>query len=589
MALISGRSARDIGIGLLATVGVVAILRLGGSERGGADRPGSAPQPPTPPAAELPTDAGPPVPRAMPGEISVLTLLGEMDDLARLARAANPTFVAGQAASTDRRSRRPDDAEGWFANDDFITETQANLVRVEAAPGGGKRYVLLDATGPGAVVRLWTATPAGTLRMYLDDDPRPVLEAKTAELLGGRVAPFAAPFAHVVARGYNLYFPFPYAKRCVITVDDIVSPDPFTGRPVAKVYYQIGYRTYPSSVAPRVRPAAAAEIVRARAEIARVGAVLRDGPTAAAAAGARVIPIADAVVTADRPVTVTLTASPGGARITELVVATDERAPDKLRATWLTMSFDGEETVRAPLVDFFGTGPGIAAYRSLAMTVGADGVFVCRFQMPFRNRAVISLSRQGPGGVRVDGRVTLIPAPFDDRTLLFHADWRPRALLPTRPFRDWHVGTLTGDGHLVGTVVNVENPPGSAWWGEGDEKIYVDGEVFPGWFGTGTEDYFGYAWSTVETFAHAFHAQTRAPRDGFGGLYSMNRFHILDPIPFTRSLRFDLEIWHWSSTTLALDATLFWYARPGGQDDFPRASTQSATSSAGAPGRPEAR
>ena len=54
----------------------------------------------------------------------------------------------------------------------------------------------------------------------------------------------------------------------------------------------------------------------------------------------------------------------------------------------------------------------------------------------------------------------------------------------------------------------------------------------------------------------------------------MNRFHILDPIPFTRSLRFDLEIWHWTDTTIAADALLYWYARPGARDDFPRAAPQ---------------
>ena len=32
------------------------------------------------------------------------------------------------------------------------------------------------------------------------------------------------------------------------------------------------------------------------------------------------------------------------------------------------------------------------------------------------------------------------------------------------------------------------------WWGEGDEKFFVDGEKFPSTFGTGSEDYFGYAW-----------------------------------------------------------------------------------------------
>ena len=103
----------------------------------------------------------------------------------------------------------------------------------------------------------------------------------------------------------------------------------------------------------------------------------------------------------------------------------------------------------------------------------------------------------------------------------------------------------------MGTLLNVENPPDAAWWGEGDEKIYVDGETFPSLFGTGTEDYFGYAWSTPERFEHAYHAQTATAGNGFGGLYSMNRFHVLDPIPFSRALRFDLEIWHWSDTSIA--------------------------------------
>ena len=34
--------------------------------------------------------------------------------------------------------------------------------------------------------------------------------------------------------------------------------------------------------------------------------------------------------------------------------------------------------------------------------------------------------------------------------------------------------------------------------GEGDEKVYVDGETFPSHFGTGTEDYYGYAWGRYE-------------------------------------------------------------------------------------------
>jgi hypothetical protein len=428
--------------------------------------------------------------------------------------------------------------------------------------------VLLDVSGPGALVRLWSATPAGTLRVYLDGADRPALEAPFAGLLRGEVPPFTAPFAHLTARGGNLYFPIPYRSRCLVTVDSIVAPDPFSGRPTAKLYYQIGYRTYRPAAAAHVRPYAAAEVTRAWRTVGRVAGVLRDGPPALAArAGRTITEIPPATVAPGHPLSAANVAPAGGAQLTELRLVLDERAPANLAALTLSITFDGRETVRAPLMVFFGTGPGWNAYTSLPLTVGADGALTCRFVMPFVNKAVVTIASSGPS-VRIGGRVVEDARPFGPDTLLFHAGWRPRAVLATRPFSDWHLGTLEGRGQQVGTVLDVENPPGVAWWGEGDEKISVDGESFPSLFGTGTEDYFGYAWSTPETFAHAYHAQTLAP-GGFGGLFSMNRFLILDPVPFTRSLRFDLEIWHWTDTTIAADALLYWYARPGGRDDFP--------------------
>jgi len=250
-----------------------------------------------------------------------------------------------------------------------------------------------------------------------------------------------------------------------------------------------------------------------------------------------------------------------------LRLVTAERNPERLAATTLSIAFDGEETVRAPLVAFFGTSPGWTAYTSLPMTVAADGTLICRFVMPFARRAVVTIAGDGPP-VTLSGSAVVDARPFGPDALLFHAGWRPRVLLATRPFRDWHVGTIQGRGHQVGTLLDVENPPSAAWWGEGDEKIYVDGETFPSLFGTGTEDYFGYAWSTPDRFAHAYHAQTEAPAHAFAGRFTMNRFHVLDPIPFTRKLQFDFEIWHWANTNLTAEAMLYWYARPGGSNDL---------------------
>jgi hypothetical protein len=573
----------SVAIALLAAAGFVAIARLTALH---APDEEAAPAPAAPPPAPAPVAAlpeGGPEATPAPGEISVRTLLGEMTDLERLARLPATPFTAGMTASTDRRSRRPQDGDSWFANDDFVTDALPNLVRVETAPGGGKRYVLADVAGPGAIVRIWSATPTGTLRIYVDDDAKPALEAPMAALLRGEIAPFAPPLAHVTARGYNLYFPFPFARRCVITVDDIVSLDPFSGHPMAKLYYQIGWRRYRAGEAPRVRPYGAEEVARAGPTIRRVATELRDGfPVRPPAAGGVTVAIAAAAVEPGRPSITRLAAPSGGGELTELRISTAERSPQKLRSTRLTIAFDGETTVDAPLIDFFGTGPAWNTYTSLPMTVAGEGLLVCRFRMPFARQGVVTIARDGAGSIDVAGAVDVAPVAFGKTSLLFHAGWRAREIVATRPFRDWHVATLHGQGHQVGTVLDVENPPDTNWWGEGDEKIYVDGEAFPGWFGTGTEDYFGYAWSTAERFEHAYHAQTATAGRDFSGLFSMNRFHILDPIPFSRALRFDFEIWHWSETSIGIDATVYWYARPGGRDDFRHSSTGSAS-------RPDAR
>ncbi len=149
----------------------------------------------------------------------------------------------------------------------------------------------------------------------------------------------------------------------------------------------------------------------------------------------------------------------------------------------------------------------------------------------------------------------------------FHAKWRTEKL-KTRPFRDWTYCDIKGQGVFVGDMLSVMNPV-AAWWGEGDEKIFVDGEKFPSWFGTGTEDYYGYGWSDPKPFQHAYHNQTRCDGPANKGHTSVNRFHILDNIPFQKSFRFDMEFWHWTpNIEVNYAATSYWYARPGATDDF---------------------
>ena len=92
----------------------------------------------------------------------------------------------------------------------------------------------------------------------------------------------------------------------------------------------------------------------------------------------------------------------------------------------------------------------------------------------------------------------------------------------------------------------------------------MDGESFPSHLGTGTEDYYGYSFGDRGVvFDAPFHAEPRADGNSKPGHTTNTRTRSLDAIPFTKSLHFDMEIWHWAQTTMAVAAASYWYARPG--------------------------
>ena len=51
------------------------------------------------------------------------------------------------------------------------------------------------------------------------------------------------------------------------------------------------------------------------------------------------------------------------------------------------------------------------------------------------------------------------------------------------------------------------------------------------------EDYYGYAWCFPGLFTHAYHSQSRCDGPGNFGRTSVNRFHVLDRIPFTQDIQ----------------------------------------------------
>jgi hypothetical protein len=421
-------------------------------------------------------------------------------------------------------------------------------------------------------VRIWSANPqdAGKVRIYLDEAKDPVIEAPLTDLLGGKwktkvgdkeLTPFPDPVACERSRGFNLYFPIAYAKHCKITTEK------------QDIYYHVDYRTYPKGT--EVETFTLGQL----AEKAKDVAAVTEGLHKEAAPPAKDKYVEREVRPGERwEVFGRHGAEPGVVQGIDVLVQDDAEA---LRGLVLVGTFEDSGVVPAggspvkpqvwcPLGDFFGTGPGANPYESLPFSVTADkdgpAHLAARWPMPFEKHASLQIHNLGKKAVKVSAAVSSGPYKWTDRSMHFHAKWHTETF-KTRPFRDWTYCDLKGQGVFVGDALNVFNPV-TAWWGEGDEKIFVDGEKFPSWFGTGTEDYYGYAWSDPKPFQHAYHNQTRCDLQTRGHT-SVNRFHVLDAIPFEKSFRFDMEAWHWTpNADVTYAATSYWYARPGATDDF---------------------
>jgi hypothetical protein len=201
------------------------------------------------------------------------------------------------------------------------------------------------------------------------------------------------------------------------------------------------------------------------------------------------------------------------------------------------------------------------------MRVDKNKLGSVRFPMPFERSALVRVSNDGERPVKLHLE-WLADRKSPVAAMRFRAKYRQAFSIPTQPRRDYVVLDAAGPGRFVGCSLSVRNPV-KTWWGEGDEHFFVDGEAFPSTFGTGTEDYFGYAWCDPAPFASAFHSQARCDGPGNRGFTSVNRFHLGDSVPFAKSFRFDLEVWHWAETEVDYASVAYWYAAPGAKDLTP--------------------
>lgn len=217
--------------------------------------------------------------------------------------------------------------------------------------------------------------------------------------------------------------------------------------------------------------------------------------------------------------------------------------PHMLRALVLRMYWDAcdQPSVEVPIGDFFGIAH--ARFRPMVSELfsfqNARGLN-CWIPMPFQKHARITVENDSEADLpmlfyQID--YTLGDA-MDGEDGYFHAQFRRVNCQPIHT--DYCIlDGLRGRGRYLGTVLGVRAAcPVPGWWGEGEVKFYFDGETQPTICGTGAEDYVGFAWGLAEGCTPQ---QGCALADGALGLYSIYRWHTLDPICFESSLRVTIQ------------------------------------------------
>ena len=223
----------------------------------------------------------------------------------------------------------------------------------------------------------------------------------------------------------------------------------------------------------------------------------------------------------------------------------NDRSPEMLRAIKIEMYWDGasKPAVSMPLGDFFCDATGIKKAFQSALFESPEGrSFVSYIQMPYRKGAKIIFKNTSERDVNLFYDVNFTRRKsLPDEAMYFHTYFNHDAA--TTPGIDHTVlPELKGKGRFLGMSVGViadNESYNNNWWGEGEVKIYLDGDAEnkPSLVGTGTEDYIGTAWGQGAYTTSYQGCIVANEKD----CWSFYRFHIPDPIYFENSIRVTLQ------------------------------------------------
>lgn len=247
---------------------------------------------------------------------------------------------------------------------------------------------------------------------------------------------------------------------------------------------------------------------------------------------------------------------------------TTAREPVNQRALIVRAWWDDQEhpSIECPIGDFFGFAHGkIMPYQSAVHSVGSTGGRNIWLPMPFVKRVKMTFCNQAQQEVPLFYQIDYTigdqhPTDVGRLHVLFRRE------NPTTQKHDFELLPLRQNkGRFIGSVIGIRNLHPEQWWGEGEVKVYMDGDQeFPTICGTGSEDYVGLAWGIQQT-PFLYNGCSLDQKDETSGhvFVSMYRWHLPDPIAWQREARITIQQISWNNglaeTQDDWSCATFWY------------------------------
>ena len=182
---------------------------------------------------------------------------------------------------------------------------------------------------------------------------------------------------------------------------------------------------------------------------------------------------------------------------------TTEHYPAALRGLVLRAWWEGQQhpSIECPVGDFFGMAHGkVMPYCSAVHSVGPEAGMNIWLPMPFSKRVKFDFTNETDRPVPLFYQITYtLGDKHAEDVGRLHTLFRREN--PTTLKKDFELLPLRKQkGRYIGSVIGIRNLHPDQWWGEGEIKVYMDGDKgFPTICGTGSEDYVGLSWGVQQT------------------------------------------------------------------------------------------